>query len=303
MNPSDSTNTLALDIGATKIALAIVDGENRILRRSEVKSQQPNLANELLKGIKSLLSGEKSIASIGIASAGPIDRRLGNISPVNIPQWRDFPIVENLKNEFTEINPVLIQDAVAVALAEHRLGAGSGFSDMLGMVVSTGVGGGLIINNHIHHGLTGNAGFFGHHSISYLDEECNCGRRGCVEMYARGPAMVSRAIQSGWECAEDFKALAQSAREGNDIAQEAIDFGARALAVGIANVMAIVDVNVVVVGGGVSLAGEVYWAKLREHFNNEIKQVGFVREAQIIPATLGADAGLLGAVLAAREML
>ena len=115
--------------------------------------------------------------------------------------------------------------------------------------------------------------------------------------------MVERAVKFGWGGTQDFESLAQSAREGDFNALEAIDFGARALAVGIVNVMAIVDVNIVVVGGGVSKAGEIYWSQLRAHFDIEANKVGFIQDAQLIPAKLGSDAGLLGAVLAAQEML
>jgi glucokinase len=222
----------------------------------------------------------------------------GTISPVNIPSWREFEIVQLLKQTTGCQNVVLHGDGMAVADAEHQLGAGRGSRNMLGMVVSTGVGGGLVLNGNLVAGESGNVSFFGHHSINHTGIRCACGRTGCVEAYASGPSMVKRAIELGWSSGDqDFIALAQSARDGDSIAIEVIDAGAHALAVAIINVCAINDVDLVVVGGGVSQAGDIYWQPLLRHISAEASHISFLANLQIKKAELLRDSGLLGAAL------
>jgi len=290
--------TLTLDIGATKVAIAILDEGHQILDRLEVPS---NTGEVIWPSLEAAVAGF-DVDLIGVASAGPIDRENGTISPVNIPQWRAFPIAENLKKLFPGREVTLLGDCTAVALAENRLGAGIGVSNMLGVVVSTGIGGGLVIDGQAFHGETGNAALFGHHSIAFdSGVKCDCGRIGCLETFARGPKMVEYARRFGWSAGADFKALAQSARDGDPIALDAIDKGTLALAVGITNVLNILDLHTVVIGGGVSFAGPIYWEPFLQHFKAERNHAGFLDEVNVYPAKLQADAGLVGASLFAQE--
>jgi len=291
--------TLALDIGATKVAIAILDESHQILDRLEVPS---NTGEVIWPSLEAAIKGFE-VDLIGVASAGPIDRENGTISPVNIPQWRAFPIAENLMKLFPGRKVALLGDCTAVALAENRLGAGVRVSNMLGVVVSTGIGGGLVIDGKAFHGETGNAALFGHHSIAFdSDVKCDCGRIGCLETFARGPKMVEYARRFGWNAGQDFKALAQSAREGDPIALDAIDKGTLALAVGITNVLNILDLHTVVIGGGVSFAGPIYWEPFLQHFKAERNHAGFLDKVNVYPAKLQADAGLVGASLFAQEL-
>ncbi len=169
---------------------------------------------------------------------------------------------------------------------------------MLGMVVSTGVGGGLILNGNLIAGQSGNVSFFGHHSINHTGRICTCGRVGCVEAYASGPSMVRRAEERGWVSESgDFIALAEAARNGDAIALKAIDEGAHALAVAIINVAAINDLELVVIGGGVSHAGDIYWEPLMRHIAKETANISFLQNLKIKKAELLRDSGLLGAAL------
>lgn len=294
--------TLALDIGATKIAIALLDDEHNIQERLQLPSNTlTNVWQELAVLLRPLKADR-----IGIASAGPINLRSGTISPVNIPQWRNFPIVD-LISEIIPGSPIgLLGDCTAVALAENKLGAGFGSKNMLGVVVSTGIGGGLVLNGHAYHGDTGNAALFGHHSIEFADDLnpaniCDCGRTGCLENSARGPKMVEFARVNGWNGEENFIALAESARGGDPIALQAIDRGTKALAVGITNVLNITDVHTVVIGGGVSFAGPIYWDPFLAHFAHERSFAGFLDDVTVLPAKLKQDAGLIGASLFAAE--
>ncbi|GAA3111695.1 hypothetical protein GCM10020001_033010 [Nonomuraea salmonea] len=123
----------------------------------------------------------------------------GEVSPLNIPGWRRFPLRARLAEQFPSLPVRLHNDAVCLAVAEHWLGAGRGSRDMLGMVVSTGVGGGLILGGRLAHGRTGNAGHIGHVVVEPHDgPRCTCGGHGCLEAVARGPALTSWALANGW---------------------------------------------------------------------------------------------------------
>ena len=291
---------LAVDIGATKAALGIVTDKFQILDKVEVPTgANTEIWQEIEGASRSLLSkADGQCLGVGIGSAGPLHLTEGQISPVNIPNWRKFPIVKKFSNLVGTENVVLHGDAMALAHAEYRLGAGQDTDNMFGMVVSTGIGGGLILGGKLFTGVTGNASYFGHHSISFEGKQCVCGRIGCVETYASGPKMVEYAIELGWKSeTSDFKNLAADARSGNKFAIESINRGSRALANAIVNVLDILDINTVVIGGGVSEAGEIYWQPLRKHVANEAKFAGFLSEIDLRPAKLDRDAGLLGAAL------
>ena len=291
---------LAVDIGATKAALGIVTDKYQILDKVEVPTGAgTEIWLDIEGASKSLLSKtDGNCIGVGIGSAGPLHLDVGQISPVNIPHWRKFPIVNKFASLVGTPNVVLHGDAMALAHAEYRLGAGQDANNMLGMVVSTGIGGGLILGGKLFTGVTGNASYFGHHTISFEGKECTCGRIGCVETYASGPKMVEHALSIGWQSEQhDFRKLAEDARNGNRFAIESIDHGTLALANAIVNVLGILDINTVVIGGGVSQSGEIYWAPLRKHVLHEAKFAGFLEEIDLRPAKLDRDAGLLGAAL------
>jgi glucokinase len=291
---------LAIDIGGTKATVASIDGAFKVLHRQEISTGSADNLDQALRNacheVISATGGE--LIGVGIGSAGPLNLSKGTISPVNIPSWREFEVVALLEKITGCANVVLHGDGMAVADAEHQLGAGRGSRNMLGMVVSTGVGGGLVLNGNLVAGESGNVSFFGHHSINHTGIRCTCGRTGCVEAYASGPSMVKRASELGWISTDyDFIALAQSAREGDLIAIQVIDEGAHALAVAIINVCAINDVDLVVVGGGVSQAGDIYWQPLLRHISAEARHISFLANLEIKKAELLRDSGLLGAAL------
>lgn len=291
---------LAVDIGGTKATVASIDSEFKIIHRREIATGSATQLDvalvEASNEVIAATSGE--LIGVGIGSAGPLNLTAGTISPVNIPSWRGFEIVDLFKRLTSNDNVVLHGDGMAVADAEHQLGAGRGSRNMLGMVVSTGVGGGLILNGNLVSGESGNVSFFGHHSINHTGIRCTCGRTGCVEAYASGPSMVRRAEELGWSApTSDFIALAQSARDGDSIAIRVIDEGAHALAVSIINVGVINDLDLVVVGGGVSQAGDIYWQPLLKHITAEASHISFLAELKIKKAELLRDSGLLGAAL------
>jgi glucokinase len=298
-----SNFALGIDVGGTKVAIATIGEDLSVHQKKEVLSIAENgevLWTNIAEVISEFLNSEQgSLLGIGVASAGPLDIPRGTLSPVNIPIWRDFPIISRL-HEFSNGSKVALHgDALALAHAEHSLGAGRGLANMLGMVVSTGVGGGLILDGKVFAGETGNSCYIGHHSINFEGRLCACGRRGCVEAYASGPQMVAIAHENGWIPESDnFIDLAQSARDGNVIAIDAISQGTRALAIGIVNFIGTLDINNVVIGGGVAQSGEIFWGPLQMHIETESKAIGFLKNIQLHKAELERDAGVLGAALA-----
>jgi glucokinase len=290
-------STLAIDIGATKFAVAIVGAAREISLRQEIPASQ--LWDGLAKVLKEIAGdGSLDVSRIGIGSAGPINTERGTISPVNIAAWREFPLVDKVQEIFPTAQIKMVGDAVALAVAEHAIGAGSGSRNMLGMVVSTGIGGGIIVNNEPLEGDFGNAGYFGHTVVGDYDGGCNCGRIGCVEGYASGTSMVRFAKKSGWN-GEDFVALAQAARTGDKNAIAAIEFGTEHLAKAIINIAQIFDLHCVVVGGGVIEAGDIYWQPLKKALLSHSTSLNLVQPIKLVPAQLERDAGLIGAAMVA----
>ena len=293
----------AIDIGGTKVAAAKVSEKFEVLEKVEIPV--PKIGDVWSYVSKQLSDFATKIQineckSIGISTAGPINLENGEISPVNIPSWRNFPLLQNVKNLIQIEKVSMIGDAAAIALSEHKLGAGRGMSNFLGATVSTGVGGGVIINNQIYLGATGNSAFFGHTRINLAGNICPCGRFDCVELYASGPNLVKAANKVGIT-ASNFQDLTKLALEGNKAAQSIIDSGAKAMAIGIINFFCDFDINTAIVGGGVMQSSEFYRSSLQHHMNEEAKKIQFIGQPKLFPAKLERDTGLIGAALWANQ--
>ncbi|MFJ8309945.1 MULTISPECIES: ROK family protein [unclassified Streptomyces] len=302
----------ALDIGGTKIAGALVDAEGRLL----VRAQRPTPAHE--DGDTVMRTAEAVVAeltasplwertsAVGIGSAGPVDAAAGTVSPVNIPGWRGFPLVERVRAATGGLDVALVGDGVAMTAAEHWLGAARGYDNALCMVVSTGVGGGLVLGGKLHPGPTGNAGHIGHISVDLDGDACPCGARGCVERIASGPNIARRALDNGWRPGADgdtsAAAVATAARAGDPVAVASFERAARALAAGIAATATLVEIEIAVIGGGVAGAGDVLFAPLRRALR-DYATLSFVQRLTVAPALTGTDAGLVGAAAAASVRL
>ncbi|MDJ0342916.1 ROK family protein [Streptomyces sp. H10-C2] len=302
----------ALDIGGTKIAGALVDASGRLLVRALRPTPAKQDGATVMRAVAEVL-GElredgrwQRVVAVGIGSAGPVDASRGTVSPVNVPGWRDFPLVGQVSLAVDGLPVVLTGDGVAMTAAEHWRGAARGYDNALCMVVSTGVGGGLVLGGTLLPGPTGNAGHIGHISVDLDGDSCPCGSRGCVERLASGPNIVRRALENGWlpegGAEPTAAAVAQSARAGDPIALASFDRAAQALAAGIAATATLVEVRVVVIGGGVAGAGDVLFGPLREHLSR-YATLSFAAGIEVVPALLGTDAGLVGAAAAAAQVL
>ena len=286
---------LAIDVGATKVAVGLVTLSGQVLARIDVNSKAGSieeLNSSLADAIKSVMATSGVVVvGAGIGSAGPIDNAKGTINPVNIPHWVDFSLVDFVREVSGLSSVLIIGDASALSYAEFVLGAGRGATNLMGIVVSTGIGGGVVLNGAFHVGRTGNAGMIGHSVVVQGGNQCACGQRGCVEAYASGTNM---AKDFG---AENFEAVASAARAGDGGAVAAIEKGAAVLALGLLNAVALMDLDTIVVGGGVMLADDVYWPILVKHFEKEMKVLNFPGNVALKKATLGKDSGLVGAGL------
>ncbi|QFZ77975.1 ROK family protein [Streptomyces fagopyri] len=298
----------ALDIGGTKIAGALVDGRGRILLRAQRATPAQEDGDTVMGAVEAVV-GELTrsplwsrAGAVGIGSAGPVDASAGTVSPVNVPGWRDYPLVERVREATGGLPVELIGDGVAITAAEHWQGAARGHDNALCMVVSTGVGGGLVLNGQLHAGPTGNAGHIGHISVDLDGDLCPCGSRGCVERIASGPNIARRALEGGWVPGADgdtsAAAVADAARAGDPVAVASFERAARALAAGIAATATLVEIDIAVIGGGVGKAGDVLLDPLRKALG-DYATLSFVRRLTVAPALMGTDAGLVGAAAAA----
>lgn len=298
----------ALDIGGTKIAGALVDGHGRIVLRAQRPTPAQEDGDTVMRAVEDVI-GELAVSplwsgagALGIGSAGPVDASAGTVSPVNVPGWRGYPLVERASEAAGGLPVELIGDGVAITAAEHWQGAARGHDNALCMVVSTGVGGGLVLNGRLHAGPTGNAGHIGHISVDLDGDLCPCGSRGCVERIASGPNIARRALEAGWRPGPDgdtsAAAVAEAARAGDPVAVASFERAAQALAAGIAATATLVEIDIAVIGGGVGKAGDVLFAPLRRALA-DYATLSFVRRLTVTPALMGTDAGLVGAAAAA----
>lgn len=288
---------LALDIGGTKIAGALVGADGAITARVE-RPTPPGDAATVWAAVASCLgeltASGPQLVGVGIATAGPIDVARATVSPVNIAGWRGFPLVDQVERVVPGVPVRLIGDAIAMAVAEHRHGAGRGADQMVGMVVSTGVGGGLVIDGRVHAGPSGNAGHVGHVSMDLDGEPCACGGVGCLETIASGPALTRWAVAHGYDGLPDAASVAAAARAGDEIARGAYVRAGLAIGSMLAGVASVCDVRLAVIGGGVAKAGDLLFEPIRAGVDR-YGALSYVAGFEVRPAALGPDAGLLGA--------
>ena len=290
---------LALDIGGTKIAAGLVDADGALLHHAKLPTPDGD-AEAVWTVVDTLVTEALAeaggrVRGVGISSAGPIDLPAGTVSPINITQWHGFPVVERVST-LTGAPVRLGGDGLCMALGERWRGAGGGAPFLLGMLVSTGVGGGHVLDAAPYDGRTGNAGHVGHVVVEPDGEPCSCGGRGCVEPVAAGPRMAQWARKNGWDApaGADAKELADAANAGDPVALQAFRRGATAVAAMIASVSAVCDLDLVVIGGGVAKSGALLFDPLREALSSYAR-LDFLRGLRVLPAELGSDAGLVGA--------
>ncbi|MGB3413893.1 MAG: ROK family protein [Microbacteriaceae bacterium] len=294
---------LAVDFGGTKVASALVDQHGTVLPQSRFQSPtgRNRSSEEIAEGFRSIIA--KSLASMpeaevigcGIGSAGPIDINRGVVSPFNTPVWKDYPLVD-LVQSASGLPTTLRMDGQALVLAEHWVGAGQNVDNMMGMVVSTGVGGGLILGGKLITGASGNAGHIGHVLVPPDAGDSGGDPRfptaTALEATASGPYSVAWAQSQGWvgTSGED---LSRSAALGDTIALAAIRRSGRAVGKAIASATALLELELVVIAGGFSKVSPVLFDSIRGAIAEH--HLEFVRRVRVEPSKLTDDAPLIGA--------
>lgn len=313
---------LALDIGGTKFAAAVVDESGAIIAEHRVRNPQgtdgdvlfdalTTAADAALESAGTGRDDPRLVPAIGVGTAAPLDLDAGTVSPVNIPAWRAYPLRDRLIERY-QMDVGLIGDAVAVAVGEHWRGAARGHANVLGMVVSTGVGGGFVLNGRVVVGSTGNAGHIGHASVDPNGPDCVCGGVGCLEAIASGTSLAAWAVQQGFSPAAGSASgtghtaapaadeIAAAALAGDPIALAAFQRAGAALGLAIAGAVTLLDLDLVVIGGGVAAAGPLLFDPIDAAYSR-YAALGFAKRPRVVPALLGGTAGLIGAAAVAMD--
>jgi len=312
---------LGLDVGRT-IRGAPVNGEGRILRQHRIVTEitDPRIfIDQLIEVTRSLRSAQEAgdrVEAVGIGLAGLINQRSNRIEVMpNLVDASSFDLHKELQSSVGL--PVFFDnDANVGAYGEWRCGAARGFNDVFYVAMGTGIGSGVILGGKLQRGCRGFAGEFGHFKIDINGLECACGSFGCLETLASGPNIVRRVreqlfsdptysiskLASDMEGVLVCERVEQAAMEGDELARSVLRETGRVLGVAIASIVNLLNVEIVVLGGGVMSAGELILDPIREETERRTIAPAF-RCCQIVTSQLGQDAGIVGAALLARDAL
>jgi glucokinase len=285
---------LGLDLGGTNIKLALLEDGELVERRDAPTLSEVGGPAAVLDRIVDLGRSVGPVDSIGVALPGLFDEDgVTSLLPNVHGEWNGQPVRTPLTESFGQ-EVRLINDGHAFALAESRLGAGRGAANVMCVVCGTGIGGGLVLGGSLHLGPAERAGEFGHHTVVEGGPECECGNRGCLELYA-GARAIARAAG-----APSFDEALASAREGDPEAVHALGRAGELIGLAIANVLIFLCPDRVVVGGGVAVAGELLLGPMRASIADHAR-VAPLDRIQIVEAELGPLAGAIGAALRGAE--
>ncbi len=306
---------LGVDIGGTKVAVGIVDRDGKILAQDRKPMIAAGTAQAGLQAVTGAIDSmlttvNGQVSSIGICAPGPLDPKSGIVlNPPNVPCWRNFPLSSEISAKYRV--PVKIDnDANAAALAETRWGAARGFRYVFYATIGTGIGTGIVFDGAIYHGNTGSAAEGGHVSIDYRGPVCNCGKRGCIEVLASGPAIGARArakleaensrasqlrdLVQGDIGSMTSETVARAYAAGDVMAQEIMLETAQLLTYWLGNIVDLLDPDVIVMGGGVAAMLKPLFAEISKTLPHWCVNPR-AAEIPVVMAHYGADAGIAGA--------
>lgn len=278
--------SLAIDIGGTKFAVGLVNRAGELLERSLVRVDHAATHDELWADLAETVDVVLARARdhhghtpkvVGVGSAGPVTANCETVSPLNILQWREFPLRSRLES-LTGLPVFGEGDGKALALAEGWLGAAKGVDNFIAMVVSTGVGGGIVLNGRLLDGASGNAGHIGHVVVEPNGRRCACGGRGCLEAEASGPAI--EAITGRPPTQPTYEIMVRTGR-----------LVGRA----VASVCNLLDLKIACVGGSVALGFGATFFTAAQRTVDELCGIEFARGARVVPVRLGEDGPIIGA--------
>lgn len=316
--PLDRNPVLSLDIGGTKLAVAVVTPDGRshglIVEPTRREEGPERILSRLFDmGHRAIVqSGFAAVDAVGISCGGPLDARRGILTgPLHLPGWVDVPIVEQARQSFG-VPAILENDATAGAMGEYRYGAARGAETMIYMTISTGIGGGAVINGRLHRGAAGNGGEFGHILVRPDGRECMCGRRGCLEGYASGTSIAFRATEavadrgasSSLAALERIRAenVVAAAAAGDALATEIWHETLDVLSIAITDLVNVIEPDVVVLGGGVTRSGDALLDPIRVRVAQDAMGPA-AGAARITLAGLGDEVCVAGAAAVAFDLI
>ncbi len=315
---------IGLDLGGTNIKAALVNTDTGALAGTTSVPTHAQEGHDAVIARMAALADTVSanagipkgqVGGIGVGLPGLLDLEHGlTLFLPNLPgQWRSVPVRAELA-QASGLPVAIINDARAATLGEWKFGAGRGVESCALYTLGTGIGGGLVIHGQLYLGIGGAAGELGHVSVDFNGPRCNCGSRGCIEAFASGPAISAagmRAVVQGATtkiaqlCAGDLnritpELICQAALNGDEVAREIYEFAGKAIGYGIANVVMALTPRRVIIGGGVAAAGDLIFEPIRRTVRERVR-VADKDAIEILPATLGNNAGLMGAALWAQQ--
>lgn len=318
---------IGVDLGGTNIAAGAVsvDGTRHLAMQSIPTN--PSLGDEgvaerivglvdrvILDAIEETSTVRRDFIGVGIGAPGPLDRERGVVIIAPNLGWANFPLRERIQ-EGLGLPATLDNDANCATFGEWWQGAGRGSSNLIGLTIGTGIGGGIILRGKLYHGASDVAGEIGHTTIDVNGRHCKCGNYGCLEAYASGPAIATRAREimvreegesvipsmvSGRLDQITAQTVYDAAKAGDQVASEIVRDTARYLGAGIANLLNIFNPDTVVIAGGVTAAGEALFGPL----HREVRRRAFspaVHAVRIVPGELPGTAGVVGAVASFKQ--
>ena len=309
---------LGIDIGGTNLVVGSVaeDGSALLAAASEptqaeagagdVLDRLVRLAQQAMSETRRAVPGAE-ILGVGVGAPGPLDTRRGIVLLTPNLGWVDLPLRQIIRDRL-DLRAALDNDANCAVLGEWWVGAARGSRNAIGITIGTGIGGGLILDGKLYHGASDVAGEIGHTTIDTEGRRCKCGNYGCLEAYASGPNIALRAVEEiqagavsrlpslvGGDLRQvTAQTVYQAAKDGDELALEVVNDTARFLGVGIGNLLNIFNPEVVVVCGGVTLAGDHLFVPLRREAARRAFKPA-VEACRIVPGALGGTAGVYGA--------
>jgi len=307
---------IGVDIGGTKVAAGLVGASGEIT----CQTRTPMMANDAAAGLAAVISAIDSvraadnthsnglISGIGICAPGPLDPRTGIvINPPNLPGWRNFPLAAEISKTYSL--PVRVDnDGNAAALAEALWGAGRGFRNVFCATIGTGIGTGIVFDGRIYHGRTGAAAEGGHNTIDYHGPRCRCGKLGCIEILAAGPAIARRAsekiakegrpslildLAGGHPDRITSEMVGKAYAAGDSLAKEVLQETALLLTVWLGNIIDLLEPDVMIIGGGAGAMLQPFFGEIRDRLPEWCIN-SHCQEIPLLPAHYGADAGIAG---------
>jgi len=322
MSRHQAQSVIGIDIGGTKLTAALADTAGAVGEMLRRRTEPGWTAQENLRALsgmtQELLDKARArglvVAAIGVGFGGPVDPIAGVIHRSHhVPGWEGVGLKAWFEEQFG-LPTIVDNDANAGGLGELYYGAARGRSDVLYVNIGTGIGGAVIIGGRLHHGVVGMAGEIGHCIVLPGGPVCTCGKQGCLEALCAGPGIARRAQQARrgqpdqpsvlrGRPAEEVtsEAVFAAAREGDVLAQGIVDDTARFLGIGIGNALNLINSEMVILGGGVGEVGDILLRPVREQVKEAA--LGRAAEAEVVSAQLGHDAGVMGAVALAAELL